>query len=264
MGAPNVFPATARVNVTTADARLDLAGFDQQIGTLTGVGVIASSSTTADCTLTVHPDEPSLFNGTIRDATGGGTRKVGLTLAGGTLTLGGDNSYTGDTLIQAGTLELLINGAIGNSATIRLAAGATINVTLRTDTTLTVNPGQTLTGDGTFNITGNFANNGTVALKLNKAGNTLTSDRVNVSGPRLRRPLQLNVTASPPSPSGMRFNCSTPATVTAGNLPRRSRSGPRPELGHQHLATDGVLGWPAARNRRPALTSRWAWWTATP
>lgn len=243
MGAPNVFPATARVNVTTADARLDLAGFDQQIGTLTGVGVIASSSTTADCTLTVHPDEPSLFNGTIRDATGGGTRKVGLTLAGGTLTLGGDNIYTGDTLIQAGTLELLINGAIGNSATIRLAAGATINVTLRTDTTLTVNPGQTLTGDGTFNITGNFANNGTVALKLNKAGNTLTSDRVNVSGAlAYGGTLQLNVTASPALAVGDAFQLFNAGDGYSGQFAAIVPDpGPGLSWDTSTLATDGVL-----------------------
>jgi fibronectin-binding autotransporter adhesin len=71
-----------------------------------------------------------------------------------TLSLNGTNTYTGNTVVNAGTLALNGSSAISNSPTITIAAGATMNVSGRTDALLTLVNGQTLYGNGT--ITGNL------------------------------------------------------------------------------------------------------------
>src|SRR5262249_10497677 len=89
---------------------LDLAGFSQQVGTLSVTAdadpthsIIGNSSTAADSTLTVTGT--STYDGIIKDTLGSGTHKTALTVD-GTLTLGGANTYTGTTTVSStGTLK---------------------------------------------------------------------------------------------------------------------------------------------------------------
>ncbi|WP_155487144.1 autotransporter-associated beta strand repeat-containing protein, partial [Vibrio harveyi] len=75
---------------------LDLNGFNQTIGSLTGAG----SVTLGAATLTAGGDNSSTpFSGTITGT--GGLTKTGT----GTLTLSGANGYFGATLVDAGTLR---------------------------------------------------------------------------------------------------------------------------------------------------------------
>src|SRR5262249_14642608 len=74
---------------------------------------------------------------------------------GGTLFLGGTNTYTGPTIIASGTLGLTGRGNINSSSIIDLL-GTTLDASGRNDGTLTLMPGQTLTGAGS--ITGNLTN----------------------------------------------------------------------------------------------------------
>ncbi len=67
----------------------------------------------------------------------------------GTLTLGGNNSYTGATTISAGTLALASSGSISHSTSINLAAGATLDVSTQ--------PAFTLGSTTTFYASGNSA-----------------------------------------------------------------------------------------------------------
>ena len=51
-------------------------------------------------------------------------------------------------------------------------------MTCRSGAAVTIASGQTLKGNAWFNVAGNLANNGTIELKLNKAGATLSNDRL--------------------------------------------------------------------------------------
>lgn len=163
----------------------DLAGFNQTVSGLSndasGARLIANSSTTGDSVLTLATSSSWVFDGLIADSVAGGTRKVGLTLnatGGSSLTLTATNTYSGDTTINAGTLALSGNGALPNTATIHVAAGATLSVAARTGGALVLGPAQRLTGDGAFNVFGGLTNQGTIELKLNKVGAVTTNDSI--------------------------------------------------------------------------------------
>ena len=80
-----------------------------------------------------------------------------------TLTLTGNNTYSGNTIVSNGTLALTGNATIANSAIVSVNTNATLNVAGRSDGTLTLASGQTLQGNG--NIVGalNAGANSTVA-----------------------------------------------------------------------------------------------------
>lgn len=166
----------------------DLAGFSQQLGSITTLSttarLIGNSSTTSDSMLTLAGAYSSTFGGVIQDTLGEGTRRVALTLTGGAvLTLTNVNTYSGDTTINSGCTLLLANeGSIANSANIFIGAGAAVDATGKSDGTLTVSGVQTLKGNGTFNVNGNLVNLGTIEMKVNKTGGSLTGDLLNVNG----------------------------------------------------------------------------------
>jgi autotransporter-associated beta strand protein len=129
----------------------------------------------------------------------------GLTKAGaGGFILTSDNTYSGSTLINSGTLSLSGNGSISNSATITVASGASFDVSARSDGTLTLNANQTLNGFGSvtgivttasgstiapgsastlgiLTMSGNVTLGGTNTMKLSKSG-TATNDVLSVGG----------------------------------------------------------------------------------
>jgi autotransporter-associated beta strand protein len=179
MGAHNVMPAGAVLNLLGGN--FDLSGFNQQIAGLNGTSVasvIGSSSTTSDSLLSINATTSATVWGVIQDSLSGGTRKVAVTLLGGSLTLTNINTYSGDTTVSVGTLSLLGAGSVANSSTLNIGSGATLDVSGRTDTALTVGPSQTLKGNGAFNVVGNLTNNGTIELKINKSGSALTADSI--------------------------------------------------------------------------------------
>jgi autotransporter-associated beta strand protein len=73
-----------------------------------------------------------------------------LKQGGGKFVLASSNyTYTGNTVINGGTLALSNVASTSSSANITLATGATLDVSGRTDGTLTLSAGQTLMGNGT-------------------------------------------------------------------------------------------------------------------
>jgi autotransporter-associated beta strand protein len=106
-GATNTFSPNSSYILSAqsgTDAILRLNGFGSIIGSLAGTGFVENSSALTATILTVGKDNTSTnFAGTIRD---GGITALGLTKIGnGALTLSGVNSYTGNTLVNGGSLN---------------------------------------------------------------------------------------------------------------------------------------------------------------
>jgi autotransporter-associated beta strand protein len=121
----------------------------------------------------------------------------------GTAALSAANTYTGNTTINAGALALTGSGSIGSSALIAVTSGTTLDVTVRSDQTLTLNSGQTLKGSGTVNgqlnalngstlnpgdtigtmtVQGNAILNGTVLMELNRANSPASDELASSTG----------------------------------------------------------------------------------
>ena len=173
LGANNALPINTTVKLGAAgNGTLDLAGFNQQVGSLAliaNAGTITNSSASSDSTLTFAGGF-STYGGFISD----GVRKTVLDVASGTLILTNASTYAGDTLITAGTLALSGSGSISNSANINVSGGALVDVSTRSDTTLTVSAGQTLKGGGDVSG-GSVVINGTISPGNSSIG-TLTVD----------------------------------------------------------------------------------------
>lgn len=105
------------------------------IGTFSGAAtaiVGASAAGSGTFTFSVGSrNESATYAGTIVD---GGT-KTALTKVGtNTQTLSGINTYTGATMISAGTLALSVDGSIAESASVTIAAGAKLDTTGKSST----------------------------------------------------------------------------------------------------------------------------------
>jgi autotransporter-associated beta strand protein len=151
LGADNGLSTNATLTIGgSGTAYFDLAGYSQ---TLAGVqkasnaAIIGNSSTTTDSTLTTTGTKT--YAGFIQDTLGTNTvtRKVGLTVNGGSLTLTATNSYTGPTAVSAGTLTLATNNAISAATTVSLGSG-----TLDTQTYSNKVSTLAVTGSATINL----------------------------------------------------------------------------------------------------------------
>jgi autotransporter-associated beta strand protein len=151
--------SSASAFTVRSGAILDLNGWNETIGSLSGTGNVTNSNINL-ATLTTGADNTSTtFSGTISDGAGGlALTKIGT----GTLTLTGSNTYSGATTINGGTLE--VDGSIANSSSVTVNSGATLSGTGIVDpatTTImsggTLAPGNAAIPTGTLTITGNLA-----------------------------------------------------------------------------------------------------------
>lgn len=168
-----------------ANAKMDLNGFDTQIGSLTGGGTtggnVINSSATIDATLTVggNNTSPAAYAGRIS-----GSRLALCKIGSGTLTLSGANTYTGDTVVQNGTLSLsptVAGGYLSDTADVKLYTGGILD--LNTGSTDTI---RSLYIDGVGQVTGEWGSaasgaanqsalfTGTGKLNVGTLGSTLT------------------------------------------------------------------------------------------
>src|SRR5271166_5355040 len=172
---------------------LDLHGFNNTIGSLSGTGVVINNGG-SPATLTVGGNNTNTtFSGSLTD----GSNSLAFTKTGlGVMILAGGNTYTGGTTINAGTLEIgnggtsgSIAGNINDNATVAFnrsdsvtfggvisGTGALVQMgsgtlTLTADNSYggstTINTGSTLqlgNGGTTGSIVGNVTDNGTLAL----------------------------------------------------------------------------------------------------
>ena len=140
LGANGTLPAGTPLTIapdnngTSGGGVLDLNGYNQTIGPLatsSGIGGGGANTPTINLTgaLTVlQTNTSTVFAGVITGSGGSLTLNVPSGGIPGVLTLSGTNTYTGNTIISAGTLALGATGSISNTANISIAAGATFDV----------------------------------------------------------------------------------------------------------------------------------------
>ncbi|MCL2646332.1 MAG: PEP-CTERM sorting domain-containing protein [Phycisphaerales bacterium] len=107
-----------------------------RLGTNGGTLAVVGTNKTLTISGVIKDDDP-----------GAGNLYVNSNGAGNALILTGENTYTGDTVIQSGTLQLAGDGSIASSSHIIVGSSATLDVSgLNGD--FQVAAGQTLSGDG--------------------------------------------------------------------------------------------------------------------
>ena len=127
------------------DKRIILNGDGASFYNNNGVNTVAGPITlNGNCVFNVGGTSLTLLN-TLSGA--GGLTKIGNNV----LSLSAVSTYSGDTVVNAGTLALTGTGSISGSSNITLAAATTLlDVSARTDGKLTLPGGRTLTGNGTI------------------------------------------------------------------------------------------------------------------
>ena len=165
----------------TVNGTLNINGVSVQLNGLSGSGFVDNTTATAMTLGVGNNDQSSSFSGSIQNSGGGplALSKVGS----GTLTLANNNfNHNGSTFITAGTLALSGSTTMGNTTNIAVSAGATLNVSGLTGSTLALNFGQTLSGNGTvlgtINAGAGAIAPGASAGTLNVANVTLSSGSV--------------------------------------------------------------------------------------
>ena len=106
---------TNSLSLAVTSGTLDLNGnVHPTFAVLAGNGVIGNSSTGGNALFNFdNATMSSTFDGTIRDALGGGNQQTVLYVGSGTLQLNGANTFTGKTTVDGGTLLLGPGGAFG-------------------------------------------------------------------------------------------------------------------------------------------------------
>lgn len=118
IGVANALASTTAATVA-ASATLNLASRNLAIGSLAGAGSVLLGTANL---IVGQNNTATSFTGVIRDT--GGLIKVGTAA----LTLGGVNTYTGATTVNAGTLQLGVANALAAATVATVGAGATLDL----------------------------------------------------------------------------------------------------------------------------------------
>jgi outer membrane autotransporter protein len=151
--------------------------------TPSGVSLISAGTSASGDTVSCDVPDPAgqiNLSGSITDAANG-TQGQLVKDGAGTLALSGNNTYSGPTMINAGTLRANGGNAIGDRSAVTVAAGATLdlgatetigslagggNVLLRTHTLRTGDDNTSTTFAGSIDGTGGLVKQGTGTLRL--------------------------------------------------------------------------------------------------
>lgn len=190
-GSTTAFGNNSAVVITNAStAKLDLNGFSNSIGSLSGAVTTTNGQVTLGSgTLTTGGDDTSTSYSGIISGSGGFT-KVGT----GTQTLSGASTYTGATTINGGTLALGAAERIANTSNLALGGGTLATAGFsETLGTLTLNSSSTFDfGSGTSALVFSDSHSivwtgmltllnfdiGTDSLKFGSSSSTLTSGQL--------------------------------------------------------------------------------------
>ena len=180
-------PVSSDVTIANG-AKLDLDDHSQAIGSLAGSGTVTSSVVGA-VTLAIGADDSSTtFSGVIQNGTG----TVAINKQGsGTFTLSGNNTYTGGTILSAGTLNLGGSNAIGSTGSITFNGGALQYSTSNTtdySTRFSAGAGQQYnidTNGQNVTFAGNLTSSGGVLTKIGSGTLTLSGNNTYSGGTTL-------------------------------------------------------------------------------
>jgi len=161
LGTVGAIPGGPGAGGVTVNGTLDVGGFSPTLNNLSGSGVVNNISAGGLPILTVSNSAASLFTGTIQNSSG--TLELNQ-VGGGTLTLAGNNTFGGETIINGGMLQIGNGGMTGT-----LGAGLVLDTgTLafnRSDTNTVANSiagsgGLQQNGSGTVILAGNLTYSG--------------------------------------------------------------------------------------------------------
>jgi autotransporter-associated beta strand protein len=160
-------PTTSALSIG-ATGVLDMAGYNQTVASLAGVaGGLVTSSVTAGLVLTTGSDGTNTsYAGSIENgsATGIGIVKTGL----GILTLSGNSTYSGTTVINGGVINVQHNNGLGMSSLVSVAANTTLelqnNVSIPALPLSLTGTGNTSNAGALRNISGDNSWAGTITL----------------------------------------------------------------------------------------------------
>ncbi len=216
LGAANQIPNGAgKGNLIITGGNFNMAGFSETINGLSGNGTVDGISGTP--TLTVGDgNATSTFSGVIKNTAGTlAVTKIGT----GTLTLSGNNTYTGATLVTTGTL--VVNGSLGSGG-VTVQTGATLGGNITAGGTTTIQSGGILSvgnspGTGSF-ATLNLA--GTTVMEISGRGSAgIAYDTIGVSSAlTYGGELKLTFTGSVTSDAVTPFNLFTGFTSQSANF----------------------------------------------
>ncbi len=192
LAANDVLPDGTGKGSVTADGTLDLAGHSDTINALFGSGIVDNSAASSTSTLTVGAtDLSSSFPGVIRNS--GTSAVLGLAKVGaGTLTLGGNNTFSGGVTITAGTVSISADENLGdNAGAVTFGAASTLAVTdnlsasralnLNAASTVEIAANKSATFSGKLSGTGSLIKTGDGVMVLANS-NTAAPDRNSYSG----------------------------------------------------------------------------------
>ncbi len=150
-GATDAFSAASALSIGLTGF-LDLKGYNQIVGAISGTGEITNSAGSA--VLTTKTSGVTTYAGTIID---GAVGVIGLDVAGaGKLILAGANTYSGNTTIEAGaTLAAGANNALSANSVVNVKAGGTLDLASYNETIGGLTVAGVVTGAGALTLTGN-------------------------------------------------------------------------------------------------------------
>ena len=232
LGGSGSLASTGAVNLLGPQATFDIssAGANQTIGALTGDagGTVALGART----LTLGDNTNTTFSGAIT-GTGGIVKQNS-----GIFTLGGTNTFTGPTTINAGTVAIGPGGSLASTAAVALngttsifdVSGATTapaigalsgvagsQVVLGTQT-LTLNNATSTTYAGTIGGTGGIAKQGTGTLTLTGANTYTGGTAINAGTLALGAGGSLAASGAVTLATGATFDLSAAGAQSIGNL----------------------------------------------
>lgn len=152
-----------------ANAGMDITGFNTQIGSLAGGGIIGGNVALGAATLTTGADGTSTSYAGAISGTGGALTKIGA----GTFTLSGANTYTGASNVSTGTLAFSTSQSSIGSVTVADNAGLKVTAAAA-GTTLLTTTGLTVGSAGSAALTFDFGGLNTTAPLISTGAGAFT------------------------------------------------------------------------------------------